>query len=150
MPILIDGIVIHRCETGRTGEEVKAAEGKGGLGYHYFIGPTGIVYQLYPDSDTVWHACKWSKVALGIAVYGDFHPPDNSRNSVPQPEQWASLVSLCRRLTQKYGSLFILGHTDLANSSKDAKKVCPGFNLDVQALSRAVYHRDLVIVQNTS
>lgn len=150
MPADIQGLIIHRTESGLTGDEVKIAEAKNGLGYHYFVAPTGVIYQLYPDSDTLWHACKWSHVALGIAVFGDFHPPDGSKNSTLRPEQWLALVDLCRKLAFKYGPLFIMGHTDLAESTKVPGKVCPGANLDLKKLRATVYGGNTNIVQNTS
>lgn len=135
----IDGIVIHRTESGLTGEEVKKNEAKEGLGYHFFIGPKGDRYNLAPDEVIVWHARKWSKSTIAIAVYGDFHIPDMSKHNKVTPDQWAALVTLCKALVAKYGFLFIMGHTDLADSSHHPDKVCPGENLNVQQLAREVY-----------
>jgi N-acetyl-anhydromuramyl-L-alanine amidase AmpD len=135
----IDGLVIHRTEAGYTGDEVKAAEAKHGLGYHYFVGPQGMVYELYPDNYTVWHARNWSHSTIAIAVYGDFHNADASRHNEVLPAQWASLVCLCKSLIAKYGFLFIMGHTELADATNDPAKVCPGENLNVRTLAREVY-----------
>ena len=139
MPKEIRGLLIHRCESGLTGEAVKMAEREEGLGYHFFINPKGGIEQLYPDTELVWHARRWSTCTLGIAVYGDFYSPDGSVHRDVTPEQWTSLVSLCRSLTQKHGNLFILGHTDMACATHDAGKVCPGDRLDVAKLTREVY-----------
>jgi len=136
MPV---GILIHRCETGHTGPEVKKAEAQYGLGYHYFIRKDGTVDRLYEDSALVWHALHHSTYMLSIAVYGDFHPADKSRNSKPTTAQLISLVKLCTSLWEKYGALPIYGHTDLPNASTDPSKVCPGRNLDVASIAKQVF-----------
>jgi N-acetyl-anhydromuramyl-L-alanine amidase AmpD len=57
---------------------------------------------------------------------------------VPTAAQWSSLVNLCQHLVYKYGNLFIVGHTDLTDSTTVVGKVCPGRNLDIRKLRASV------------
>lgn len=133
------GIILHRCETGETGEQVKAAEAKRGLGYHYFVRRGGLVDCLYPPDVLVWHALHYSHSCIGIALHGDFVPADRSKYCNPTAEQLASTATLAVTLWHRFGPLPLMGHTDLAGASTDPLKVCPGANLDVRALQAHVY-----------
>ena len=142
------GILLHRCETGATGAAVKAAEAKQGLGYHFFIRRDGTVDALYPPSDVVWHALTWSRSCIGIALHGDFHPPDKSRNCLPTAAQKAALITLVLDLWKAYGVLPLMGHTDLPGASTDPQKVCPGANLDVRALQAQTFAAHVLLISS--
>lgn len=126
----IEGIVIHRCESGRTGEEVKAAELAHGFGYHLLVMRGGGVARMYDDSESPWHALHWSPFTIAIAVFGDFVAADKSRNHTPTDAQLATCVGLCAELVEKYttprGIPWIAGHTELQGAARDPLKVCPG------------------------
>lgn len=134
-------IIIHRTETGHTGEEVRVAEAESQCGYHYFIDKSGKTDQLYLDNDLIWHALTWSRHGIGVAVYGDFDPKDLSRNKVPEQAQIDALCALCNLLWNKYGPLPLVGHTELPHATAFPSKRCPGPNLDVRAL-------ELMVLQN--
>lgn len=131
-------IIIHRTETGHTGDEVRTAEAESQCGYHYFIDKAGKVAQLYLDNDLIWHALTWSRHGIGIALYGDFDPQELSRNSVPNQAQLDALTKLIVTCWQKYGPLPVVGHTELPHATAFPKKRCPGPNLDVRALELQV------------
>lgn len=136
----IEGLVVHRCESGATGTEVKIAEAKHGLGYHFFIRRDGTVDQMYDEQTIVWHARHWSATTIAIAVHGDFVPEDKSRYSRPTDPQLQALIELLTVLSVRYNNPWIKGHTDLTNASFDPAKVCPGRNLPLAWLRARVLH----------
>lgn len=142
-------IMIHRTESGATGDEVRVAEAEHSCGYHYFVDHAGKIAQLYLDNDLIWHALTWSRHAIGIAVFGDFDPLENSINSAPTAHQIDSLVQLCTDLWRKYGTLPIVGHTELPHATAFPHKRCPGPNLDVRALELQVLQAYCLPVAST-
>ncbi len=145
----IDGIVIHRCESGNNAEQVKAAESARGFGYHLFVTRDGRVERMYDDDAAPWHALHWSPYTIAIAVYGDFVAADKSRNHTPTDAQLAACVTLCAELVEKYttskGSPWIAGHTELKRATTDPSKVCPGERFPMAWLRAKVGQRMSVL-----
>lgn len=139
-------LVIHRCETGHTGQEVARVEPGA---YHLFIDKVGQVHwALSPGPNHTWdltfrdrgaHAMMWNADSIGIAVYGCFDeapegklldpPPHNLHPTQAQLDALEVLIEgLCWWFSKK---LFLAGHTELPRASRDPLKVCPGRNLRV-------------------
>lgn len=142
-------IIIHRTESGHTGDEVLLAEKEQGCGYHYFIRKDGGIDQLYLDNDLIWHALAWSRHGIGIAVFGDFDPKEASVNREPTAEQIGSLIALVQDLWRKYGMLPLYGHTELPRATMFPDKVCPGSALDVHSIQTRALAKFCSVIQPT-
>ena len=95
------------------------------LGYHYMIFPDGTVKQGRPEHCVGAHA-KGFNTYLGIVLVGDFSSKSIPRGDAipanPTPEQMQALVSLCRRLRDRYNIPLnrIVRHSDVGRT------MCPG------------------------
>lgn len=87
------------------------------IGYHYLIGPEGIIYQGRPDNVIGSHAVPNTN-KIGISVVGDYDPGKDRFT----PESYEALVSLMTWLTATYGisTNEFYGHRDFS------PKTCPG------------------------
>ena len=93
---------------------------------HYFIGKSGEIITLVPDTYIAWHAgiSSWknfkylNKHSIGIEISNSGH--DNKYEDFSK-QQLKSIVKLTKSLIKKYNieSKFILGHSDI---SPDRKK----------------------------
>lgn len=146
----ITHIVVHRLGTslGTTAREVAAAfrdtsnhwsAGSytgGQVPYSLFIGQNGDIEQLLELKDIGWHARRWSRPGIGIAVSGDFRTDEH-----PTPQQWESLVSVCAILGYWIRVYHLCGHDELPRASADPYKRCPGKNLNMDDLRDQVENR---------
>lgn len=135
-PYLIKGVVIHRSESGHTGDEVaRRAPGA----YHLFVrkdGTTDLVLGDLGFEVSGAHAVGFNRISVAIAVYGCFieAPPGiRYKNQRPTQAQLDSVELLILGLKWWLGrDLWVMGHTELPKASRDPSKVCPGpyFPLD--------------------
>jgi len=122
-----DFIVVHCSDTSPTMEGIDAAEirrwhtakGWTDIGYHYVIKRDGVREPGRPLH--VWgaHVEGMNAVSVGICMVGGRHGEfDFNRKQLDMLD-----VTLLE-LTQEYPNAIVLGHRDL-----DARKTCPGFNV---------------------
>lgn len=115
----------------RAFSDVAMGTGKA-IPYHFLILQDGIIEQLIPLSLRGAHAKGYNSKSWAVGVVGDFTKHD------PTPLQWDLLTWLSRTMYPINGGLSIVGHTDLAGSSGDSKKVCPGQYLSVTQLYKNI------------
>lgn len=108
----------------------------GQVPYTFIVRRDGVCEQLLTLDDLGWHAKRWSKPGIGIACVGSFHLSDH-----PTVAQWETLCNLCSKLAWWLGVYELSGHTELAHSTSDPGKSCPGSNLDMNLLRMEVAHR---------
>lgn len=133
----IDLIVVHRNENGHTGRELVL---QGQAEYNLFIRKDGTVDVVVPLEYRAAHAVGYNSRSVGIAVYGCFMDELDGRkcfNAHPTQAQLDSLDLVILGLQWWLGTkLAVNGHTELPGASRDPKKVCPGPNLDLNAVRR--------------
>lgn len=143
----ISKLVVHRigASVGRSGLEVsdafrdtsKYAPGSytgGQLAYHFIIREDGTVDQCLRLRDVGLHAAKFNTCSIGIALVATH---ETFTKYAPTPEQWESLISLCRLLAAP--GVTIHGHTELGrDATSDPTKDCPGPMVDLDTLRSEV------------
>lgn len=143
-------IIIHRIgpELGGTAEELaekfrdtkRHAAGSytgGEFPYHFVLFPDGRIEQALALEDTGVHAIVWNKVAIAIALSGDYH-----LNQDPTPVLWENTVNLAALLAWWLGAYHLYGHTELGPSAtKDPTKRCPGAHISMDDLRAQVVTR---------
>lgn len=87
------------------------------IGYHYIIGPEGVIYQGRPETVIGAHSTPNTNY-VGICVFGDFDPGQDPFT----PASRAALLDLMTWLTAEYGikTTEFFGHRDFSTKS------CPG------------------------
>lgn len=87
------------------------------IGYHFIIGPEGVIYQGRPETVVGAHSTPNTGM-IGICVFGDFDPGQDPFT----PEVQAKLLDLMTWLTAEYGidTKEFYGHRDFSTKS------CPG------------------------
>jgi hypothetical protein len=146
-----DTVAVHRCgkdliygiDLGDTAEEICAhftgrndrypdvAKATGGqLAYSLMIGGDlgdprwdGVIWQCLPVDDVGFHARRWSKPAIGVALIAD------PRKKPPSAKQRDALIDLLALLSVGFGFdpfKAIKGHDELPGGSGDPNKRCPG------------------------
>lgn len=87
------------------------------IGYHYIIGPEGVIYQGRPETVVGAHSTPNTNY-IGICVFGDFDPGQDAFT----PASRAALLDLMTWLTAEYGiqTSEFFGHRDFSTKS------CPG------------------------
>lgn len=91
-----------------------------GLSYHYFICPSGQIYQINRHTDYTYHDARNSDT-MGIALHGNFH----NTGVKPTPQQLASLKSLLDWLCTENPQIpanerNVYGHREISPTA------CPG------------------------
>lgn len=91
-------------------------------GYHFGIDGKGKVETGRPPTMHGAHVRGFNKVAIGIALYGDF------RTDVITPEQLDAAYNLCAVIQKKYniGTSKFLGHKEFENQATS----CPVIDMD--------------------
>lgn len=120
-------ILVHHSAVSRTANREQfdavnryhADKGWGGIGYHYFIEPSGLL-KAGRDETVVGAHCKEAEMnfkSLGICLAGDFDMED------PTPEQLTTLRRIVAGLRSKYAipAGNVVGHRKFATY-----KSCPG------------------------
>ncbi|PKL76302.1 MAG: hypothetical protein CVV27_10950 [Candidatus Melainabacteria bacterium HGW-Melainabacteria-1] len=87
------------------------------IGYHFLIGPEGVIYQGRPETVVGAHSTPNTNY-IGICVFGDFDPGQDPFTDASR----AALLDLMTWLTAEYGiqTSEFYGHRDFSNKS------CPG------------------------
>jgi hypothetical protein len=117
------------------------------LGYHFVIGNGTGSGDGQVEVGSRWLKQKhgahcatpshqFNDFGVGVCLVGDFETASNR----PSLAQWASLVALCRFLCREYDIRpdHILGHRDAQAAEGEVNTECPGKNMDLKALRRAV------------
>jgi N-acetyl-anhydromuramyl-L-alanine amidase AmpD len=95
-----------------------AAEGWGGLGYHYAIAPDGTVYKCNPYTRTTVHAGGANNRSIGIMLMGNFHIDDQK----PTSAQLVSLSALVATLKKAIPTIaHVIPHREVRGTT-----ACPG------------------------
>jgi N-acetylmuramoyl-L-alanine amidase len=118
-------ILHHSAIENMTIEDIhnKHAENEwAGIGYHYFIGKDGKIYQGREENIIGAHVKKNNINTLGICLEGNFE------NGEPTSKQNGSLLELLRYLFLKYDISTLEGHRD------NGKTLCPGEKLKVSQI----------------
>lgn len=103
--------------------------GTGGkVPYHCLVKRNGDIWWLVPWKKVAPGAAPVNDVSYNIAVEGDF------RYRLPAFPQWRACRDLCHFLAAKHGVRKVYGHTEIAPSTKDPSKVCPGGGLSIETL----------------
>ncbi len=91
-------------------------------GYHFGVDGKGKVERGRPTTMHGAHVYGFNKVALGIAIYGDF------RTDVMTPEQEEATFGLCAELQKRFdiGTSKFLGHKEFDNQHTS----CPVIDMD--------------------
>jgi hypothetical protein len=87
------------------------------IGYHFLIGPDGVIYQGRPETVVGAHSTP-NTGKIGICLIGDFDPGQDPVTA----ESYAALLDLMTWLTSEYGisTQEFYGHRDYSTKS------CPG------------------------
>ncbi len=87
------------------------------IGYHFLIGPEGVIYQGRPETVVGAHSTPNTNY-IGICIIGDYDPGQDPLT----PESYAALLDLMTWLTSEYGiaTQEFYGHRDFSTKS------CPG------------------------
>lgn len=93
------------------------AQGWDDVGYHYLVGPDGVVFRGRPD-DAVGAHCVPNSGKLGICVLGDYDPDADEVTD----EAWRSVRSLVLRIAGRYD----IGPGELTGHRDYSPKSCPG------------------------
>jgi hypothetical protein len=117
----VDSIVIHHTgggpgETPQGIHEYHLSIGYGGVGYHYLIEPTGIVWRGRPLWARGAHAKSQNSGRIGIALLGTYS------TEAPGYQMCLQARRLIMVLEEMYGRLKLYPHYSMPNSSTD----CPG------------------------
>lgn len=126
--------VHHRSHMGLdTPEELVEAFKDRSLGtggkypYHFYVLRDGSIWQLVRLDEQAPGARGHNRNGIQVAWEGDM------RRDVPTTAQWEAGLDLARELYLRFDAP-AFGHTELPNASRDPAKVCPGANLDMDAI----------------
>ena len=117
---LTQRIIIHHSaslgnEDAKTIHGWHLNNGWSGIGYHYIIMKSGEIQRGRPEHFTGAHAGPTGNPnSIGVCLIGHFE------QHKPTDAQMKSLVWLIRDLSERYGSLGIIGHKDVMATA------CPG------------------------
>ena len=113
--------------------------------YNLLVDFDGTVQEYVPFQDKAAHARFFNGNSVGVAVRGDFATAEPGRHSHPTAAQLESLEQLCRNLVWWFGGPKVVGHTELgpdattfSSKSQGTGHECPGGNLDLEALRKAI------------
>lgn len=145
-PHTIDGIVVHHTWRPTQAQYKKDATMRGiqnyhmdnnkwtDIGYHFIIGPEGVIYQGRPETVVGAHSSP-NTGKVGISVVGDYDPGQDRFSEASQE----SLIQLMTWLTAEYGisTQEYYGHRDFAPKS------CPGEDIysKLGAIREAIIQR---------
>lgn len=145
----INTLIIHHSDGSpdQTPLDVDAehrAEGWAMIGYNFFIGGDGTVYEGRPTNVVPSAAYGCNTPSINVCLAGDFEPgTDGAESSVPDA-QLQALKDLSVLLHQHYpGIMRTIGHRDVAsyfpNNPGDYSTACPGSVLYAQIAAVKAY-----------
>jgi len=97
-----------------------------GIGYHYVIARSGLVYKVNALSTISYHARGANLDGVGICLVGDFN------QDAPSAEQMASLNHLLRVLRLHLPQCSVVLHREVPAS----RTSCPGVRFPAEEVSR--------------
>lgn len=125
-------LVVH-CSATRPSQDIGVKEirqwhknqGWADIGYHYVIRRDGKVERGRAENLVGSHVAGHNSNSVGICLVGgvsqkDFTKPENNFTK----EQFASLKTLLKTLSEKYKGAVVLGHRDFPRVAK----ACPSFD----------------------
>ena len=144
----INKIVIHQTDTPDVGSFTPYSIANyhvntnnwAGIGYHYVILDSGVIYQTQKDTKISYHASGFNTTSIGITITGDHRRNNNEENlSLIERKEYRSLVFLVSKLKEKYNIPInnIIGHNETGSP-----KSCP--NLDMNEFRGDVKKKILV------
>jgi hypothetical protein len=87
------------------------------VGYHYLVGPDGVVFRGRPD-DAVGAHCVPNSGKLGICILGDYDPDADELTDA----SWLAVRTLVLRIAGRYD----IGPEELTGHRDYSPKTCPG------------------------
>ena len=126
-------LVVH-CSATRPSMDIGAreirqwhkAKGWSDIGYHYVIRRDGRVEKGRPENTIGAHVSGHNANSIGVCLVGGVSDKDYTKaeNNFTK-EQFESLKSLLKTLSEKYPKATILGHRDFPKVAK----ACPSFDV---------------------
>ena len=96
------------------------------IGYHYVIKRDGTIEEGRKESQIGAHVADWNAVSLGICMIGGVDADDMTKAEDNfTTAQYASLITLLKKLKVKYPKAKVQGHRDFPN----VHKACPSFDV---------------------
>ena len=96
------------------------------IGYHYVIKRDGTIEEGRKESQIGAHVADWNAVSLGICMIGGVDADDMTKAEDNfTTAQYASLITLLKKLKVKYPKAKVQGHRDFPN----VHKACPCFDV---------------------
>ena len=146
----ISTLIIHHSDGSpdQTPLEVDAehrAEGWAMIGYNFFIGGDGTVYQGRPTDVVPSAAYGYNTPSINVCLAGDFQPGTDGAQAAVPDAQLQALKDLCVELHQHYpGICRTIGHRDVATmfypqNTGDYSTACPGDILEAQIAAVKAY-----------
>ncbi len=99
------------------------------IGYHYVIRRDGKVEKGRAENLVGSHVAGYNAVSVGVCLVGGVSQKDIKPENNFTKEQFASLKTLLKTLSEKYKGAKIRGHRDFPKVSK----ACPSFDAIVWA-----------------
>lgn len=113
-------IALHHAEavkcTAKQVDEWHKANGWAGIGYHFFVGKDGSVYEGRPLWATGAHVFGKNDISVGVCVEGDYH----NKDKVMPSTQKNTVKAVIAYLKAMYPKAEIVGHGEIGASN------CPG------------------------
>lgn len=119
----------HSASTSKSPEsihEYHKSKGWNGIGYHYYIGKDGEIYNGRPENAQGAHTKGQNKNSIGICLEGNFEDEEVTER------QAQSLYEISIYIALKYDIYKIIGHRDVGQT------LCPGKNFSVELMKESV------------
>ena len=100
------------------------AQGWQDIGYHYVIRRDGKVERGRAENLIGSHVAGYNATSVGVCLVGGVSQKDIKPENNFTPEQFASLKTLLKMLTEKYKGAKVRGHRDFPK----VQKACPSFD----------------------
>lgn len=93
-----------------------------GLGYHYVISPSGVIYKTGYANESRWSVGGHNSYSISIMLIGNFIKED------PALEQYYNAVKLAEQMCNAYNveKQNVMGHREYPDQSPH----CPGIDMD--------------------
>ena len=119
------GVLLHHAAASGSVEEIHAyhknINGWAGIGYHFYVRKNGNIFRGRPENWLGGHASGFNDW-IGVCAEGNFE-----QETMPAAQQQA-IVQVVAYLLEKYGSIPVKGHRDVAATA------CPGKRYPLAAI----------------
>lgn len=142
----IEGILIHHSVTTHTATPddialLHKARGWAGVGYHFIIDKSGVVYYVGDISTARAHVANKNEKYLGICMIGDF------TKHLPSDDQIISAHDLCLYFQRDVPAIPTLATWNQLGGHKDQQATaCPGTSWPVDMRQRIIERRPYCVV----